>query len=316
VKRVPRIAAVGLTSWDVLLACDDFPPVGGYTVVNGIASLPGGTTSNTALALAKLGAKVTFTGMVGDDEQGRDLRSALEAAGVDVSGIATRVGEPTDLCYLVVSSRPADRTIFWKKGAKIVKGDQLQIPEIFGHDVVLLDVDDPPLIRFLTDLPAHTLPATRLLGTLGYAEEFNEPDRLDVLLRFDTLVGNVREFQAVTGTTSLDDAIAAIRSGMVGANLRAAAISRGVHGGTIVTKSARFDLPAFNVDVVDPTGAGDAFTAGIAWGMAKRLEWDATLMLANALGALATRRLGAQSSLPDWSEVTELTGLPAETWLA
>lgn len=312
--QIPRIATIGLTSWDVLLATPSYPPVGGYEVIDEIASLPGGTTSNTALALAKLGADVSFAGMIGDDEAGENLRVALDVAGVDLRWLMKRAGEPTDSCYIVVSRDPADRTIFWRKGAKIVKGDPLDVPAIFAHDLVLLDFDDPPLLRFLTDLPAHTLPATRLLGTLGYVAEFTDPDRFDVMLRFDALVGNEREMRELTGTGSLEDAIDRLRDGMVGANLRAAAISRGRNGGTIITRDERWDLPAYPVTVVDPTGAGDAFTAGIAWGMARRLPWSRTLELANASGALVTRRLGAQASLPDWAEIAALTDVPESEW--
>lgn len=312
--RPPRIATVGLTSWDTLFATPGYPAAGGYEVIDEIASLPGGTTSNTALALAKLGARVSFAGMIGDDDLGERLRAALDATGIDLRWLMVREGEPTDTCYIVVSQEPPDRTIYWRKGAKIVKGDPLDIPAVFGHDLVVLDFDDPPLLRFLTDLPAHTLPATRLLGTLGYVAEFTDPDRFDVMLRFDALVGNEREMRELTGASDLDGTIERLRAGMVGANLRAAAISRGRFGGTIITRTERWDLPAFPVTVVDPTGAGDAFTAGVAWGMARRLSWERTLQLANALGALATRRLGAQTSLPDWDEIVALTGVPEAEW--
>lgn len=312
--RSPRIATVGLTSWDVLIATPDYPAAGRYTTIEQVASLPGGTTSNTALALARLGANVSFAGMVGDDDMGANLRSELDSAGIDTGWLLTRDGERTDSCYIIVSREPADRTIFWQKGAKIVKGDPLDVPAVFAHDLVVIDVDDPPLVRLLTDLPAHTIPNTRLLGTLGYIAEFTEEDRWPVYLRFDALVGNIKEFCTLTGENDLDAIVAALQAGMVGANLRYAAISRGRDGGTIFTHDVRVDLPAHEVDVVDPTGAGDAFTAGIALGLARRLPIERTLLLGNALGGLATRRLGAQTSLPDWSEVAALTGIPESEW--
>ena len=103
--------------------------------------------------------------------------------------------------------------------------------------LVLLDVDDMPLRRFLSDLPAHTLPATRLLGSLAYSAEPEHPDRLEVMLRHDAIVGNEREALLLTGAASLDEAIAIIRAGMVGSNLRAAVISRGANGATAFTST-------------------------------------------------------------------------------
>jgi ribokinase len=313
-KRSPRIATVGLASWDVLLAVNRYPDAGSYAVLDRVSSLPGGTTSNTAVALARLGAQVAFAGVVGQDEPGRLLRTALEAEGIDAAWLLDRAGEPTDACFIIVSESPADRTIYWQKGAKIVKGDPLDVPAIFGHDLVVLDFDDPPLLRFLTDLPAHTIPGTRLLGTLGYIPEFTDQDRFDVMLRFDALVGNEREYRELTGCDDLEAIVATIRDRMPGANLRMAAISRGSAGSTLFTRTERWDEPAYHVAVVDPTGAGDAFTAGIAWGMARRLPWSRAVQLGNALGALATRQLGAQASLPTWSEVAELTGIPDAGW--
>jgi ribokinase len=312
--RVPRIATVGLASWDWLLTVKRYPEAGDYAIVQEVSSQPGGTTSNSAMALARLGAMVAFAGMVGDDQNGARLRDGLRDAGIDVSWLDTRTGERTDSTYIIVSDEPRDRTIFWPPGAHLLRGDRLDVPAIFAHDLVLLDVDDMPLRRFLSDLPAHTLPATRLLGTLAYSAQPEHGDRLEVMLRHDAIVGNEREAMLLTDTATLDDAIATIRDGMIGSNLRAGIISRGANGATAFSATERWDLPAEDMVVIDTTGAGDAFTAGVAFGMALRWPWPKTLRLANAMGGLATRALGAQAALPDWSEIYALTGEPESYW--
>jgi sugar/nucleoside kinase (ribokinase family) len=134
------------------------------------------------------------------------------------------------------------------------------------------------------------------------------------MLRHDAIVGNEREAMLLTETASLDQAIAVLQTGMIGANLRAAVISRGENGATAITARERWDLPAERVVAIDTTGAGDAFTAGVAYGMALRWPWPKTLRLANAMGGLATRALGAQASLPDWPEIYALTGEPESFW--
>src|SRR5690348_6593577 len=111
VMRLPRIAAVGLASWDWLLTVKQYPSAGDYAVVEEVSSQPGGTTTNCAVALAKLGARVAFAGMVGDDDNGVRLRDGLCAAGVDIAWLETRAGERTDATYIVVSEQPRDRTI-------------------------------------------------------------------------------------------------------------------------------------------------------------------------------------------------------------
>jgi sugar/nucleoside kinase (ribokinase family) len=311
--RTPHIATVGLASWDTLLAVDTYPSPGRYAIVDQKASLPGGTTTNSAVALARIGARVSFVGLIGDDVPGEKIRHLLDREGVNTRWLDTRVGEPTDAAIVVVSNNPSDRTIFWPQGARIKKGDLFDIPAIFGHDLVLLDVDDMPLRRFLSDLPAHTLPGTRILGTLTYLNH-SESDRLEVMLRHDAIVGNESEVMLLTDEQSFDAAITKLQTAMVGSNLRAAVISRGALGGTAFTATERWDLPANQVDVVDTTGAGDAFTAGVAFGMSLRWPWLKTLTLANAIGGLATRALGAQESLPSLQEVAALTGEPVAYW--
>ncbi len=311
-NRQPRIAAIGTASWDRLLAVPTYPAAGDYRMVTAEWSLPGGTTTNTAVALSRIGAAVTLVGRVGDDEEGNRLIAAMIAeAGIDVTAFTVKPGSATDRCTLIVSGDPPDRTIFWQPGAAIVRHDRLDIAGLFAHDVVLLDFADHTLRRWLTDLPAHSSPRTRLLGTLTYLVKDGQPivdDALEVALRFDTLGGSVGELMALTGTADLDAATAAVRSRMPGSNLRSCVISLGAVGCRICTRNEIWDIPAFPVTAVDPTGAGDAFTAGIAWGMALRWPWPRTGLLANALGASAITAVGGQGGLTDRAGLARLTG--------
>ncbi len=304
--RRPRIATIGTASWDRLLTVTRYPAAGEQAAVAADISAPGGTTTNTAVALARLGAAVRVATVVGDDDEGNAVRLALEREGVDADWLLVRRGERTNLATVVVSADPLDRTIYWRQGAGLVRGDRLDIAAIFGHDVVVLDVADAPLRRFLLDLPAHTLPAARLLGTLTYLANPDLPDALELALRHDVVVGSEHDLMTVTGTWTLADATTALQHLMPGTNLRAAVISRGAAGCRIVTNDERWQIPAYPALVVDPTGAGDAFVAGVAYGLAFRWEWPRIGQFANAVGVLATRSLGAQTSLPTRTEAETL----------
>jgi ribokinase len=302
-----------LASWDRLIVVDRYPAAGEYEIVRRALSAPGGTTSNSAMALARLGAEVAIAACIGDDGEGTAMRTALEEAGVDCRWLTVRAGEPTDGATIVVSGLPPERTIYWHQGARFVRGDRLDVAAIFEHDLVLLDVDDAPLRRFLVDLPAHTLPSARLLGTLTYLVDDGPPDAFDLVLRHDVMIGNEREWRVLTGADSLDGVVARVQRAMPGASLRGAVISRGRDGATACTATARWDVAAFAVDAIDTTGAGDAFAAGVAYAHALRWEWPRVLRFANAVGALSTRSLGAQSSLPTLAEVASLLGEDAAT---
>jgi ribokinase len=308
VKGTPtyRVACLGVASWDRLLTVDRYPDRGRQAMVGDELAAAGGTTANTAVALARLGLGVRLAAAVGDDEHGRSTRDRLDAEGVETSSLLTRPGTPTNRATIVVSADPLERTMFWQPGAGLVRGDRLPIAELFGHDLVVLDPDDHDLRRFLLDLPAHTLPRTRLLGPLTYLADPALHDALDLALRHDVIVGDEADALTVTGTWSIADATAALRTRMRGQTLRGAVITRGTAGCRIVTPDATFQVPALEVEAVDPTGAGDAFVAGVAFGLVHRWEWETIGRFANAVGALATRGLGAQSALPDRRSVDDL----------
>jgi sugar/nucleoside kinase (ribokinase family) len=291
VNRVPKIACIGLSSWDRLIAVLEYPPIGGQADVLEEVSAPGGTTTNTAVALARLGARVAIATAIGDDERGTTLRRSLEEAGVDTGWLTVKAGLKTDLATVIISRQPLERTIYWEQGAQLERGDQLDIAWLFGGDVLVVDVADVPLRRFLVDLPAHTMPTARILGPLTYLANNDLPDAFDLALRHDAIVGNEHDLLDVTGTWTLSDAVTALQSRMRGADLRAALITRGGEGCRVVTETQSLNIPAFSVEVVDPTGAGDAFSAALLLeiALATPLErtrpafWSAALREGHAL---------------------------------
>jgi sugar/nucleoside kinase (ribokinase family) len=302
----PRIAALGLTSWDRLLVLDRQPTPAQQAVVRGELLAPGGTTTNACVQLARLGAAVTAMAAVGDDDEGRAVLAGLRAEGIDTAWCPIRPGERTDRATVLVTLEPFDRAIIWHPGATLRKGDRIDVAALFGHDLVVLDFPDVPLLRFLTDLPAHVDPRTRLLGTFNYLADPAIPDRLDLALRHDCVVGSEHDLLILTGQADAEAAMAALQRGMVGSTLRAAAVTAGVRGSILLTAAERWRVPAFPVTAVDPTGAGDAYLAGIAWGMAHRWDWPRTGRFAAALGALATRALGAQTAYATLGEAETL----------
>src|SRR5215204_5714334 len=178
--RQPRIGAIGVAGWDRTIVVDRFPSPGEQSKVLMDHEGPGGTTANAAVAMALLGGMVTIQAQIGDDEPGRRSRAALEVAGIDVGWLITVTGQPTNTAIVLVSRHPPDRTFLWKQGATLSRGDRLDISALFASDVVYLDVYDMPLRRFLLDLPAHTMPATRLLGSLTSITRNLPPDAFNL----------------------------------------------------------------------------------------------------------------------------------------
>ncbi len=309
----PRVAAIGLASWDRFVVTDSYPPPGSYAIVRRTLEQSGGTTANTAHALAKLGVSVSLAAMVGDDDNGRELRSVLEAAGCDCRYVKQRHGENSDSAIIVVSGAgdTVDRTIYWHQGARLKHGDSLPLNDLFAYDLVYLDVYDARLRRFIVDLPIHVSPRTLILGSLVYLVEVSPKEGLDVALRHDYLCGNQSELCYLTGERDPYDAVRHFQSMMSHADTRMIVISLGPDGCVVATEDTLETVPAFKVEVVDTTGAGDAFGAGVALGILEHRTPREIGLLANAMGGLSIRELGARTSLPTRDEVDLLIATQA-----
>ncbi|MCO5177123.1 MAG: carbohydrate kinase family protein [Thermomicrobiales bacterium] len=302
------VATLGLSSWDRFVVTDAYPGPGEYAIVRHQFEQSGGTTANTSAALARLGIPVTFVSAVGDDSQGAALINDLRDAGCNVEHMIVRENEPSDTGIIVISGaeQHRDRTIFWIQGAKPVMGDLLPVPEMLDHQWVMLDVDDPRLRNFFLDLPAHQSPRTKLFGTMTYLVEMGSGSGWGHVLRHDAVCGNVRELRALTGEPDLDAAFAKARADLVASACRALYISHGANGAYVVRADGITHLPAFSIEPVDTTGAGDAFAAGCLWGLLDRCSDEEIVQRGNALGALACRALGARASQPTMDEALAL----------
>lgn len=302
-----RIAAIGMIELDTILSLDRYPALGESSAITMVTSSPGGSTANTVVALARLGESVTLRAVLGDDVHGDEMIRHLGNEGIDLGSI-TRAEAPTSASTILLDTATGERTILWREGAAIRKGDRLDIARLFDHDVVILDMTDEPLRRFLTDLPAHTRPDVRLLGPITHLVDNNEPDAIEIAFRFDTIVGAELEFLRLLGLDRANTIPSEVQRRMPGSNLRAAIVTSGSQGCRWITRDESGVSQAFPIDVVDTTGAGDAFVAGIAWSMARRLPWPKATQFANAVAALSTRSIGAQTSVPTVSEVEALLG--------
>ena len=187
-----------------------------------------------------------------------------------------------------------------------MRGDRLDVAGLFGGDVLVVDVADVSLRRFLLDLPAHTVPTARILGPLTYLANENLPDAFDLALRHDAIVSNERDL------LRRDRHLDAQRCGQgppePDARRHSARCPDYPWPGRMPCRDRDGERERSRVRgrCHRSRRHGDAFVAGVAWGMAQRWPWPDVGRFANAVGALACCSLGAQASLPTLAEVEKL----------
>jgi sugar/nucleoside kinase (ribokinase family) len=260
-------------------------------VVGSGEQVPGGTVTNTAVGIASLGGRPAFIGAVADDDRGRRYAEDLEAAGVhaalqhfpcDPEGDEAATGR----CFVVVTP-DAERTMATALGvggrldSSGLDGDVLAGSSLAYFDGYVLDLPDAPA------LVEHLVALSRSAGTmlaLGLSDAAlvrRHHRRLTELAAesVDVLFANEAEALALTGRSCLSDAVAALRR--PGLTL---AVTCGPAGALLATADTLVEVPADPVEVVvDKTGAGDLFAAGVCFGLTRGLSVEH----AGRLGSLA-----------------------------
>jgi fructokinase len=284
--------------------------------VTGFTKYPGGAPANVAVAGVKSGISSYFIGQVGKDAFGDYLVDCLKNEGVSCDYLYQSSLANTALAYVTLSDAGERDFIFYRDPS----ADQLlhadQVEESILKDCVFhfcsVSLCDYPI----RDAHIKAIDSARLQG--GFIS-FDPNLRLslwkdhnaykDVIQSFipkaDLLKISNDELSFITG---ISDETSAIKSLFVG-HVKYIIITRGSLGSTFFFKSGNhIDVPAFKVQVVDTTGAGDAFIGTFLAEMIKRnLDFSTShvedaLMIANAKAALTTTKFGGMSSIPNNDE--------------
>ena len=268
-----RVAVVGSANLDIIVRVER-PPAVGETVL-GVAGgrFPGGKGLNQATAAARSGADVAFCAAVGRDDAGEHLTRALIAAGVGVDHVRT-VAEPTGIAH-ILSYPDGDNSIAVAAGANGALTGVDAAVAVADAAVVLVQLEIPlDVVRAALATGSH---AVRILNAAPAHEEARE-----LLHHVDILVVNETECEALGGVDAL------VAEGVT------VVVTLGGAGVRVHPQGAEvFHVPAFAIDAVDTTGAGDAFCGALAASLGRGLDLEHAVRRANAAGAIAACSVGA-----------------------
>jgi ribokinase len=301
---VPRLLVAGSANLDLTVAAARLPAPG-ETVTDGtLYTAHGGKGANQAVAARRLGAEVRLLACVGDDPAGREITAALAREGIDVAGLAVTNAAATGTALIVVDAEGRNQ-IAVAPGANRALG----VAEVRGR------ADDfawAEVVACQCEIPLETvrwtLTEAKRRGALTVLNPAPVPARgIDFWPLVDYLTPNETEAARLTGLPVGDEpeAIAAARA-LVGRGVGTAIVTLGARGAVAATADGVLSVTAFHVEVVDTTGAGDAFNAGLAVALAERRPLPEALRWAGAAGALACTRRGAQPAMPARAEVEGL----------
>ncbi|MCX7852597.1 MAG: ribokinase [Caldilineales bacterium] len=297
------LIVLGSLNMDLVIRAPRHPRPGETLVGSNFGMFPGGKGANQAVAVARLGQPVTMIGCVGRDAFGDALIATLQAAGVDTTGVA-RADAATGVALITLSAA-GENTIVVAPGANGAVTPELvrmHEPLMAGAAALLLQLEVP--------LPAVET-AIRLARGHGVPVILNpapaRPLPAELIAQVDYLIPNQHEAALLTGLPVHSPEEAQMAAEVLrrsGAGV--VVLTLGEQGALVLADGEPVHVPAFPVEVVDTTAAGDAFVGAFAVALSEGRAPVEAATWGCAAGALACTVLGAQPSLPTRTAVLRL----------
>lgn len=284
------VIGVGYSSVDYLGIVDEYPPPADVKMPMSQFTKQGGGPAATALVtLSRLGARTAFVGKMGDDEFGSFMKSQLEKEKVDISHVVTEQGASSQFAFIIVDRATGKRTILWSQS-----------------DVSPLHASEMDR-EFITSARILHLDGLQMEAGLAAARWAKEAGMI-VVLDGDTIRPGIDELIGLTdvlitshnfavqftGGSGLEEALRRMHS--LGPEI--VGITLGVDGCILSRESTVQRKPAFKVDAVDTTGAGDVFHGAFIYGLLENWPLEKTAEFANAVAAMKCRKLGGRAGIP------------------
>ncbi len=290
----PLLLAVGAPTWDTILKVAKIPPAPAKVLAEACVETAGGTASNGARAMARLGGAVEYWGRVGEDETGRRIVAALAAAGLDVQHVRRVAGGRSTLSTILVQADGERLVVPYYDGALDADPDWLPVTTIGRFAAALVDTRWPAGA-------AQVLDAARARGVRTVLDADTTPAEIlaDLAPRASHVVFAQPALIAFAGSEDIDAGLLAMArklSGFIG-------VTVGAQGFRWIEDGSVRHVPAPQVEAVDTLGAGDTFHGAFTLGLAESMSVEQAARFACAAAALKCTRFGGVDGSPTRDEV-------------
>lgn len=291
------VVGIGYNTEDHVWVMDGPTPAGGKARASGYFVQPGGQVPTALVALQRWGMSTAYIGPIGDDAGGARQLASLRAEGVVTDGCVRRQSVPSHLSFITVDASSGERTIQWYRDNRLaLRPGEIAIDVLAGARALLLDGDD-------IELAIEMGTAARRAGVVVMLDVDRIRHRTPALMAASDIAIVPAEFAHPFGDGDPSAALRAICDG----GPRIAVVTQGARGAVARADGREYRQPAFAVEAVDTTSAGDVFHAAFLYDFLHGGGIESALRFAAAAGALATATMGGRDSIPALDEVCELT---------
>ena len=291
------VVGVGINATDTLIRLPRFPTLDSKVEFISSTILPGGQVASAMVACQNWGLQTRYVGKVGDDFAGELQRKEFEKVGVE-SHLTVVPGAQSQTAFILVDEPSGERTVLWNRSeAMTLHPEDLRREWIVNARALLVDGHD-------TEAAATAAKWAREAGILVTADLDNLYPGVEVLLEDVDFVVCSKEFPArLTGEKDLLKSLPSIQV-RFGNKLSAATLGR---DGVIAWDGESFHYcPAYVIEAVDTTGAGDIFHGAFVYAQLKGMSLQDQLAFSCAAAALNCKALGARGGIAPLSQIQEL----------
>ncbi len=283
------VVGVGLNATDTLILIPNFPAYAGKVrFIREILS-PGGQVASAMIACSAMGLRVKYIGTVGDDLRGQIQMDSLRNSGINIDDVQVRRGCPNQTAYILIDQTTGERTVFWERSDCLrLRPEEIRTEMITNARLLHIDGHDTPAVAEAARIARrHGIPVTVDVDTIYHGFEH-------VLPNVDYLIAS-SEFPVAW--TSESNPIRALEMIQNEYGMKVAAMTLGAHGALARMDGKFYYSPAFVVNCVDTTGAGDVFHGAFCYAVLQGLPMREALDLSNAMAALNCTALGARGGI-------------------
>ena len=291
------ILTIGLNATDTLIRVPRFPAFDSKTKILSSSLLPGGQAATAAVACRRWGLHSRYVGKIGDDAAGRLQRDELAREGVEAHLLEV-TNCASQLAFIIVDQATGERTILWQRDDRLDLRPE-ELPREWIRGARLIHVDGHPCAP-----AAAAARCAHEAGAMVTADLDNIYPGVEELLEDVNFMIGSRDFlERLLGASDLFESLPEITR-RFGCRVAGATLGR---DGVLAWDGNQFHYcPAFEVDTVDTTGAGDIFHAGFAYALLRGDTLPAILEFSCAAAALNCTALGARGGIRPVSEIEKL----------
>lgn len=305
-----KVCVLGSINMDLVVKVNEIPRIGETILSKSFEKIAGGKGANQAIAARRCGAEVSMIAKIGKDENGKILKSKLEEDKISTECVFEDEKEATGMAFIMVNESGNNSIVVVSGSNMAINEEEIDtsIQKIKEADIVIAQFETAEEMTLKVFKKAKELGKVTILNPAP-AKKIND----EILKVTDIIVPNETEAEVLTGVTvnNLDEANEAGKV-FLEKGVKFVVITLGSKGAAVIGKDFCEIVPAYKVNAIDTTAAGDSFIGGVS----SKLDFkninkenliDA-VSFGNKVSSIAVQRKGAQPSIPYLKEVKEVYG--------